>query len=109
MNATREVVARHLMALMLGFFSSGCATDQPRLVSAGRIPLYGSDPLSHTVYVGSDERYHYFAWSSGLRSGQVKVDRSALALSHEFGRGEGKAFLTRKEHGKVDVLLLEKQ
>jgi hypothetical protein len=87
---------------------SGCVSSSAKLVSADAVPVYGVDPLYHTVYTGSDERYHYFAWNRGLRGGQLKVDRTQLTLSREFARGASKAFVKRTHDGKIDVMVFTK-
>jgi len=70
--------------------------------------VYGVDPLSHTVYTGSDERYHYIAWKRGLRGGQVKVDREQINLSREFPRGASRAFVKEVGDGKIDLVTINK-
>lgn len=46
---------------------AGCVSSHPKLVSADAVPVYGTDPGYHTVYTGSDNQYHFFGWSRGLR------------------------------------------
>ena len=96
-----------LVALTL--LTAGCVSSRAKIVSPQQLPLYGSDPLYHTVYVGSDDRYHHFKWSRGLLSGEFLVDRGALHLSRVFSSGAGKAFLTRTADGSVDVLVLQRK
>jgi hypothetical protein len=88
------------------FLVSGCASSRPKLVDADAVPLYGVDPMYHTVYIGSDGQYHYFGWNRGLRSGQVKVDKAHLKLSREFARGTSTAFVEKTRDGMVDVMIL---
>ncbi|MFN7141106.1 MAG: hypothetical protein ACK4UN_17390, partial [Limisphaerales bacterium] len=97
----RNVAA--LVALLgMTLILSGCVMG-PKAVSADSVPVYGGGTLYHTVYTGSDDRYHYFSWNRGWRGGQMKVDKTQLQLSCEFPRGTGFTFVVRKPDGTVDV------
>jgi len=84
---------------------AGCVSIHTKLVTPDSVPLYGDTPMCHTVYIGSDDRYHYFSWIRGFRGGKVKVIREQLHLSREFPRGAGHEFmfLTKKPDGGLDV------
>lgn len=92
----------------VGLLAPSCVSTSLKLVSTDAVPVYGTDPLYHTVYTGSDEKYHYFARNSGLRGGQVKVARDQLKLSQEYNRGTGTLFVQRIADGKLDVIILKK-
>ena len=97
------------MAALAGSFLllQGCATG-PSEIAADELPLYGHDPLYHTMYSGSDEIFHYFRWNRGVRSGVYKVDRRDLALNGEFQRGTApNRLVTRDEDGQVELLVLK--
>jgi hypothetical protein len=79
----------------------GCSAPSAVMTSARDLPLYGVDPLYHTVYVGSDEGFHYFRWSRGLGSGSYIVPRDEIVFDGEFVRGEGQVFLTRGDDGSI--------
>jgi hypothetical protein len=106
MTMLRSRIAFRGWFVALALLVAGCASSRAKIVSPQQLPLYGSDSLYHTVYVGSDDRHHHFMWSRGLRRGEYLVDRSALHLSREFPRGAGHAFLSRTPDGSVDVLTL---
>ena len=74
--------------------------------TAADLPLYGTDPLNHTVYVGSDSTYHHFRWSRGKSSGSYIVPLNQISFSETFEVGERKAFLTRNDGGTLELLRL---
>ena len=106
MTMLRKRIAFRGWFVALALLAAGCASSRAKIVSPQQLPLYGSDSLHHTVYVGSDDHHHHFMWSRGLRRGEYLVDRSALHLSREFPKGAGHAFLSRTSDGSVDVLTL---
>ncbi|MES2917425.1 MAG: hypothetical protein V4729_02285 [Pseudomonadota bacterium] len=80
---------------------AGCASSRPHQIHAAELNNFGSTPLSHTVYLGSDQEFHYFAWSSGKSGGKWKVSRSELAFSPEWPVAQGRtAFLKQNQQGQ---------
>jgi hypothetical protein len=53
-------------------------TTVPELAAIHRI-----DPLDHLVYMGSDERWHYFYHSQLFGGGSYKVERATLVFPDE--------------------------
>lgn len=83
--------------LLLGglLLSPGCAVQRPETISGQQFVNYGDTPLSHTIYLGSDGGFHYFAWSHGKSGGQWKVSKRELILTNQFALGEREASLLK--------------
>ncbi len=86
-----------LVAACLQF--SACVSDRVVQIHGSEFVNYGVDPLSHTVYLGSDAEYHYFAWSKGKSGGRCKILKSEMPFDHEFPVGSSKSFLERDPRG----------
>jgi hypothetical protein len=50
-----------------------CGCTQEKTVSPDKLPLYGTDPLMHTFYAGSDAHFHYFNTQRGKTPARFKV------------------------------------
>ncbi len=87
------VVASLLCSSCTGF------SDRVVRIHASEFVMYGYDPLSHTVYTGSDAEYHYFAWSKGKAGGRWRILKSEMSFDREFPVGPHKSFLHRDAQG----------
>ncbi len=97
------------LLIAAAFLLTGCGLMGPVQVSANDLPLHGVDPIQHTVYVGSDEAFHYFRWSHFPKGGEYKVPREEIRFPYEFSRESGRqAFLTRDDHGNVTFHILSR-
>ena len=92
-----------LHGLSLGLLLTGCAHNEPELAQPSQVACYGSERFSHTVYLGSDKEYHYFAWTHELKRGSWKIPRYALELPGEFPRGKGRSFV--KHDAQANLIL----
>ena len=72
------------------------------------IKVYGTDPLSHTVYTGSDSSFHYFVWQNGKSGGRWKVPKATLNWKREVPKGEGRQFVIKDAEGNLQPMLLKK-
>lgn len=80
---------------------AGCASSRPNQIHATEFKNYGSTPLSHTVYLGSDQQFHYFAWSSGKSGGKWKVLKSELPFTAGWPVAQERtAFLMKNQQGE---------
>jgi|SRR5690349_7026556 len=85
-----------LSAALIG----GCAsTPAYEHIPAGSFVDYGASPLRHTVYLGSDEAFHYFAWENGKSSGNWKVSKSEMPFTSEWPMGQRTATMTKDSSG----------
>jgi hypothetical protein len=75
---------------------SGCRAE---LISAWQFVNYGDTPLSHTIYLGSDDSYHYFVWSQGKAGGRWRVLKEDVIVANEFEVGDREAFLVKGRDG----------
>jgi len=87
--------ARFLLALLVCI---SCASDPSTRISASDFRDYGDTQLEHTIYLGSDESLHYFAWSSGKSGSEWKIE---MPFRQEFERGAGETFLTTALDGSI--------
>jgi hypothetical protein len=55
------------------FLTTGCETA--RVIRSEDLPLYGSSPLLHTMYIGSDPHFHHFVLQRGKAGDEVLVRR----------------------------------
>ena len=104
-SRTNRLKLALVAVLAIDFLAAGCATRAPVRISVSELRDYGDTPLEHTIYLGSDERFHYFAWSSGKSGGEWKVDRSELPFRREFPRGSRGAFLITAPGGTLQPYL----
>jgi len=86
-------------ALVLAVSVCGCAHSNIEVISPDQFRNYGDTPLSHTVYLGSDSTYHYFAWSNGKSDGEWKMEKVSMRIGKEFAKGEREAFLVHGPDG----------
>ena len=95
------------LVTLLAAFSCGCGV--PRVVRSGDLPVYGVDPLTHTVYTGSDERLHYFRVQDGLYGARIAVNRADADIRPApFPSGQSrKAFVESAKQGEVKLLVLK--
>jgi hypothetical protein len=95
-----------LIAAALVIPLAGCA--RTRVIKGADLPLYGSDPLMHTVYRGSDETFHHFALQHGKSGREVVVRRDELEIKPEpFPVGSRRhAFITSPRPGLIELVLL---
>jgi hypothetical protein len=49
-----------ITVLLLAISVSSCTSH--RIISSDEFVDYGSNPINHTMYMGSDSDYHHFAW-----------------------------------------------
>ena len=89
-----------------GLILSGCSDPGPVETTAADLPVYGTDPLYHTVYVGSDTDFHHFRWSRGKRSGAYLVPREQISFFETFEVGGRSSFLVRTDDGTLQLLRL---
>lgn len=75
----RTSVAFLLLVVALG----ACSSDEAVELPASRFINYGAAPLSHTLYMGSDATFHYFAWESGSSSGGWKIRKTDMPFCAE--------------------------
>ena len=81
---------RVVLASALLIFVVGCSSSSIKAISASEFHDYGSAPMEHTLYLGSDDMFHYFAWSSGKASGKWKVMRSEMSFETTWALSEGR-------------------
>ena len=93
-----------ILSCLTGLILVGCQT---RTIPPSEIKCYGTDPLMHTTYRGSDESYHYISWQNGKASGIWRVDRESLHLPEIFSLDSGrKHFVIRNDDGQIDFMHL---
>src|SRR5262245_61061661 len=95
------VIAAHLI-----LFATGCANR--KLVASAALPVYGTDPLMHTEFRGSDHRFHYFHVQHDKSGGEVVVARhNAVIKPESFARDSGRsAFVKQASHGEIELIVL---
>ena len=86
--------------------SAGCA--RTRVVASRDLPVYGTDPLMHTVYTGTDDRFHHFALQQGKSGGDVVVRREEATIKPEpFNTNAGRrAFVKAAKPGEIELVVL---
>jgi len=77
----------------------GCATAHVQQIRYSEFHDYGDTPLSHTIYLGSDSSFHYFAWEHGKSGGNWKVAKAEMIISNEFASGTREAVLVKNPEG----------
>jgi len=88
--------------------SGGCVNNP--IVESGDLPVYGTAPLSHTTYLGSDDTYHYFhAQRQKDSASNLKVRREDADIEPEpFPRDSGRsAFVQSAEPGVIRLIVLK--
>ena len=95
-----------LIVAVLAGCTAGCA--RTRVVASGDLPVYGTDPLTHTVYTGTDDRFHHFALQRGKSRDHVVVRREEAQIKPEpFGTNAGRqAFVKTAKPGEIDLVVL---
>jgi len=61
--------------------------------------IYGDTPLEHTIYLGSDSNFHYFAWTRGKASGRWRILKASMPFACEFPFEEREAILVLDDSG----------
>ena len=74
-------------------------------ISRSEFVNYGDTPLSHTIYKGSDDIYHYFVWSYEKSSGGWKISKKQLSLNCEEALDENFKGLFIVQENSEDLLL----
>jgi hypothetical protein len=97
-NPVHHDLARCLAVAALAL---SCSGDAPVQIAAAEFKNYGDSPLEHTLYIGSDEEFHYFVWSSGKSSGHWKIEKSEMPFHQDFPLGTREAFLVTAPDGTV--------
>ena len=94
--------------LCAGVLLIGC--KQSTVVDAAHLLLYGMDPLMHTVYIGSDDKFHHFACQNGKSGGEVLVRRDEAKVEPETFdlRSNGHRFVESVEPGVIHLFVLKK-
>jgi hypothetical protein len=90
---------RLIASLRAFVLCSGCVAQQVEQIAGAQFVNYGDTPASHTVYLGSDGGYHYFAWSDGKTGGCWKVKKEDLVVANQFEVGTREAFLVKGHDG----------
>ena len=93
-----------LMVLLI----AACQSDksEAKLVSASSLPVVGTDPLKHTVYLKSDEDYYYFGVQDGKSYQEYRVKKGELAGWDEAAVGGG-GVVIRNEEGDLTPVKLK--
>lgn len=87
---------------------AGCAGE--RVVKSRDLPVYGTDPLSHTTYLGSDDTYHYFhAQRAKDSASRLRVRRDEASIEPApFPLDSGRhAFVEAVEAGVIRLIVLK--
>ncbi len=89
-----------ILSCLIGLILVGCQT---RTIPPSGIICYGTDPLMHTIYLGSDEFYHYFAWQNGKSAGTWEVKQKSLLLPETYPLDSGKRYFVFRTHdGQIE-------
>jgi hypothetical protein len=96
-----------LILLCALLFIVSCTTDIQE-VKPSEVKCYGNDPLVHTVYIGSDKKWHYFHYQKGKTGGHWKVKKEELKWKYEFPHGKGHQFIKRNEAGELEPIIIKK-
>ncbi|MEM6798667.1 MAG: hypothetical protein AAF589_04065 [Planctomycetota bacterium] len=90
---------------------SGCGQSQDFLVPmpSGDLPVYGTDPMMHTIYMGSDEEYHHFRYQNGKSGGFAVVAVADTQIKPEpFELDSGKeAFVESANPDEITLIVLQ--
>ncbi len=89
-----------LVPLGILLLVTSCSARQVQTISGPQFVDYGDAPLSHTIYLGSDNGYHYFVWEHEKASGRWKVPREELMVTNPFALGDREAFLLKRPDGQ---------
>jgi hypothetical protein len=79
---------------------TSCSAHHVETISGTQFVDYGDTPLSHTIYLGSENGYHYFAWAHGKAGGRWKVLQEELIVTNPFPLGAREAFLLKRPNGQ---------
>jgi len=61
-----KIYLKITVPLVIFIITALWANYQPAGVQLrGELPTYGTDPMTHTLYLGSDNRHHYFSLQEG--------------------------------------------
>lgn len=97
-----------LLPLISLFVILGCAKNNFPLIDIASFKNYGNKPLNHTMYLGSDNDFHYFTWSSGKTQGKWRVRKAELKLGCEYRFNQKESFLIKNEDGIYAPYLCKK-
>jgi len=59
--------------------------------------MLNTDPVDHTAYIGSDEKYHYVVRSLPMRKHVYRVPISELKLRETFPLDKGSPYVLTHE------------
>ena len=79
---------------------SGCTSQRFETISGSQFVNYGDRPLAHTIYLGSDDGFHFFGWSHGKSSGRWRVPQDELIVMNPFPLGTREAFVFPRPNGR---------
>lgn len=96
--------------LVIAMVTALWANHQPDGVRiSGELPAYGKDPMTHTIYLGSDRRYHYFsmqAGKTGLRGYIPIEDATIKPASFALDSGQ-EVFVESHVAGEIKLMTLQ--
>ena len=97
---------RFCIAVPLLLLTCGCS--QARVVSSRELPVYGTDPLMHTIYLGTDDRFHHFTTQNGKAGSHVRVRRDDARIQPEpFALNSGRdAFVRSANEKEIELIVL---
>ena len=98
-----------VLSLLFGgaSFLTSCQS-RIRMVEAEELPILGTAPLQHTVYIGSDERFHFFNAQDGKILKKFKIRRGLVSFENEQEVGETSRIVTRDAKGALQLLFLKR-
>ena len=78
------------------------------IFDSAKLPVYGSDPLMHTMYIGSDAKFHHFICQHGKTSEEMLVrSEEAVIKPKPFDLSSHRDNLVRStEPGVIHLLQL---
>lgn len=97
---------RLVVVALIAVLITACA--QTRLIQSDQLPIYGTDPLMNTQYLGSDDQYHYFKLQHGKSGSRVKVRAADARVEPEsFLYNSGRfAFVKSVKPGVIRLIVL---
>jgi hypothetical protein len=91
---------RTLFVILL-LAAAGCSSN--RVIPASQVKAYGTDPLQHTTYTGTDDQYHHFSWQRDFSRGRWRVPKDETRIEPPDAAS---GFVQRVEPGVIHVLVL---
>jgi hypothetical protein len=100
------LLRRLCIAAPLLLLASGCSTT--RVISSEELPVYGTSPLMHTMYLGTDDQFHHFAIQHGKTGSQILMRRDDARISPEpFSLDSGRhAFVRSASEKEIELIVL---